>query len=93
MTVKRSEFYTLTSTSSTDLQSIDLQGSKQVVLKYFTVMAGQTGILQNTQNPAELEYMIFEKGDSPITCFSNDGYLYFRSLGAYITQLHVWVIR
>jgi len=93
LTVKRSEFYRLTSTSVTDLQNIDLQGSNQVILKFDTAVAGQEGALQNSQAPNEVNYMLLQKDDPALIIVSNDGYLYFRSLGAYDTFLYVWVVR
>ena len=92
MTVKRSEFYRILSKDDTDLQSIDLQGSKQVILKFFTGIDGHTAALQDSLNPNETNYLLFEKGDNFIVCASNDGYLYFRSLGVWDSFLHVWVI-
>ncbi len=91
MSVKRSEFYSITSTSADDFQAVDLQGAKQVMMRLTSTDDANTGRIQNDRiigsNSLELK-----RTDPVLVMNSNDGYLWFVATVNPAT-LQVWVVR
>lgn len=91
LSVKRSEFYSITSTGADDFQSVDLQGAKQVMFRLTSSNDVDTGYIQNDRiigsNSLELK-----RTDPVLVMNSNDGYLWFVASVSAAT-LQVWVVR
>jgi len=90
----RSEFYTITSTSTTDFQPIDLSGSREVVMVLNKDVAGTSGFISNEPFTSDARFAITATQDMPpLVVHSTDDRLYFVAGTNNETVLYVWVIR
>ena len=87
----RSEFITVTSTSTTDYQVVDLSGAVESV---FGVRFGsESGFLTNEPYATSPRLSLQTTMTNPIVTRSNDDRLFWVSAGAADAVLEVWIIR
>ena len=91
MSTLKSEFVTLTSTSTTDFQPLDLGGARQVVIQPDTSLAN--GKITNEPYAGSDGFTIDVSENYPLTISSNDDRLYFVSKVATPATIQVWIIR
>ena len=90
----RSEFYTITSTSTTDFQPIDLSGAREVVMVLDKAGAVDLGFLSNDPFVSDARFPIYASQEAPaLVVHSTDNRLYFVSSQNGECNLFVWVIR
>lgn len=90
----RSEFFTITSTSITDFQPIDLSGAREVVMVLNKDLAGTSGFISNDPFVSDARFPITATQDMPpLVVHSTDNRLYFVAGTNNETVLYVWVIR
>ena len=89
-----SEFYSIFSANSADVQPVDLQGAREVIFQMRPEQSN--GWLTGDEGPlgSAQQFHLQALNARPIVFHSNDGRLYFRSQdGANPATLYVWVIR
>lgn len=90
----RSEFYEITSTSTTDYQPIDLSGAREVVMVLDKSVAVDLGFITNEPFANSPRFPIYQTPDMPsMVVHSTDNRLYFVSSQEGECKLYVWVIR
>jgi len=90
----RSEFYEITSTSTTDYQPIDLSGAREVVMVLDKAGAVDLGFITNEPFANSPRFPIYASQEvPPIVVHSTDNRLYFVASQEGECKLYVWVIR
>ena len=89
-----SEFYTVTSTSTTDFRPLDFRGAREVVLMLDKSVAGGLGFITNEPFAGSPQFPIYRTDDMPpLVVHSSDDRLYFVAGAEAETVLYVWVVR
>lgn len=88
----KSEFFTVTSSGTTDFQPVDLGGALQTVLSV-DASSAQNGSLTNDPYAGSSSITLTTAMTQPLVVGSTDDRLYWVSEGAGDSILTVWVIR